>query len=372
VFGAWSAWHLRRKGQRVLLIDAAGPANARASSGGESRLTRTIYGADLVYTRMARESLDDWRWLSGRAGLPVLHTMGVLMFFSRKEHFAEESIETHRQLGLPLEVLDRPELVRRYPQVAWDGVEFGLFEPDYGAIMARRAVQTLVAEYVAAGGEYRQATVTAPSGIARIAALRTSSGEELRAGVYVFACGPWLPKLFPELLGRRIFPTRQEIFFFATPRGDDRFLPQRLPGWADFDRGDMYYGLPDLESRGFKLANDQHGPRVDPDDGDRQVTAAGLADVRAYLARRFPALAGQPLVETRVCQYENSSNGDFLIDRHPQFQNAILLGGGSGHGFKHGPAVGQYAADLVRGALATPEPRFSLASKGDIQRREVH
>jgi glycine/D-amino acid oxidase-like deaminating enzyme len=372
VFGTWTAWHLRGRGQRVLLIDAAGPANSRASSGGESRLTRTIYGADRVYTRMAQESLDGWRWLSSRSSLPILHSTGVLMFFSRKEDFAEQSIETHRQLGLPLEVLDRPELVRRYPQVAWDGVEFGLFEPDYGALMARRAVQTLVAEFVAAGGEYRQATVTAPSGTARIAGIRTSSGEELRARDYVFACGPWLPKLFPELLGRRIFPTRQEVFFFATPRGDDRFLPHRLPGWADFDRSDMYYGVPDLESRGFKLANDQHGPRFDPDDGDRQATAAGLADVRGYLERRFPALAGQPLVETRVCQYENSSNGDFLIDRHPQLENAILLGGGSGHGFKHGPAVGRYAADLVRGALATPEPRFSLASKGDVQKREVH
>ena len=372
VFGAWTAWQLRRQGQRVLLLDTAGPANARASSGGESRLTRTIYGADRVYTRMAQESLEDWRWLSGRSGLPVFHATGVLMFFSRKEEFAEQSIETHRQLGWPLEILDRLELERRYPQVAWDGVEFGLFQPDYGALMARRAVQTLVADFVAAGGEYRQATVAAPSGTVRIAGLRTSTGDELRARDYVFACGPWLPKLFPELLGRRIFPTRQEIFFFATPRGDDRFLPQRLPAWVDFNRGHMYYGFPDLESRGFKLANDQHGPRFDPDEGDRQVTAAGLADVRGYLERRFPVLAGQPLVETRVCQYENSSSGDFLIDRHPQLENAILLGGGSGHGFKHGPAVGRYAADLVSGVLATPESRFSLASKGDVQKREVH
>jgi hypothetical protein len=84
VFGAWTAWHLRRAGQRVLLLDASGPANARAASGGESRMTRTIYGADDVYTRMAWDSLDEWRWLSERSGLPILHAIGVLMFFGKR------------------------------------------------------------------------------------------------------------------------------------------------------------------------------------------------------------------------------------------------------------------------------------------------
>src|SRR5687767_6187465 len=155
VFGAWTAWHLRKAGQRVLLLDASGPANARASSGGESRMTRTIYGADDVYTRMAWDSLADWRWLSSRAGLPILHATGVLMFFGRREPFVDQSLEAHRRLGLRLDVLDGAELRRRYPQVAWNGVEVGLFEPDLGALMARRAVQTLVQEFAAAGGAYR-------------------------------------------------------------------------------------------------------------------------------------------------------------------------------------------------------------------------
>ncbi len=372
VFGAWTAWHLRRHGQRVLLLDASGPANARASSGGESRLTRTIYGADDVYTRMAWDSLEEWRWLSSRSGLPILHSIGVLMFFGKREPFVDQSIDAHRRLRLRLDAFDRPELQRRYPQVSWDGVEVGLFEPELGALMARRAVQTLVQEFVAVGGEYRLAAVLPPGDGATLHGLRTSAGEVLRAERYVFACGPWLPKLFPSLLGARIFPTRQEVFFFAPESGDDRFSPPRLPGWADFNDGDIYYGFPDLESRGFKIAHDKHGERFDPDSGDRQATAAGLADVRAYLARRFPALAARPLVESRVCQYENSSNGDLLIDRHPQWPNAFLVGAGSGHGFKHGPAVGRYAADLLTGRLAQPEPRFSLASKGEAQRREVH
>jgi glycine/D-amino acid oxidase-like deaminating enzyme len=269
-------------------------------------------------------------------------------------------------------VLSRAEMQQRYPQVSWDGVEVGLFEPGLGALMARRAVQTLVQEFVAAGGDYRLAAVAPPGEGATLDGVRTTAGETLAAARYVFACGPWMPRMFPALLGARIFPTRQEVFFVAPENGDDRFSPARLPGWADFNDGDIYYGFPDLESRGFKIAHDKHGAPFDPDTGDRQPSPEGIRDVRAYLARRFPALAVRPLVESRVCQYENSSNGDLLIDRHPAWPDAFLVGAGSGHGFKHGPAVGRYAADLTIGKLARTEPRFSLASKGQAQRREVH
>lgn len=372
VFGAWTAWHLLKLGKPVLLVDAWGPAHARASSGGESRLTRTVYGRDEIYTRMAWESLPEWRWLSGRAGLPIFHPAGVLFFFGRPEPHAMQSIEVHRQMQIPLETLDRGELTKRFPQIAWDGVEFGLFEKDRGVLMARRAVQTLVQEFVAAGGEYRQAAVAPPKASASLHAITIGSGEQLRAEQFVFACGPWLPKVFPDLLGTRMFPTRQEAFFFAPEAGDVRYLQDRLPGWADFNDGDIYYGLPDLEARGFKIAHDKHGPAIDPDLGDRTPSASALAEVRAYMQRRFPALASRPLVESRVCQYENSSNGDLLIDRHPSWPNVWLVGAGSGHGFKHGPAVGRYAAQAVSGKLASVEPRFSLQSKAARQKRDVH
>jgi glycine/D-amino acid oxidase-like deaminating enzyme len=178
--------------------------------------------------------------------------------------------------------------------------------------------------------------------------------------------------LFPRLLGARIFPTRQEVFFFATPAGDARFAAGALPGWADFNNGDIFYGMPDLEGRGFKVAHDKHGPPIDPDRGDRQASPGALADARAYLSKRFPALAGAPLNEERVCQYENSSNGDLLIDRHPTASNILLVGAGSGHGFKHGPEVGRYASELLLGKLKSAEPRFGFASKTEQQNRAVH
>jgi monomeric sarcosine oxidase len=374
VFGAWTAWHLLQLGQRVLLVDAWDPAHARASSGGESRLTRTAYGHDTIYSRMAWQSLEDWRWLSTRATEPLFHPVGVLFFFQRVEPYLTRTLEVHRELGIPIETLDRATLGRRYPQIAWDGIETALFEPDRGVLMARRAVRTLVAEFVAAGGEYRQCAVEPPDAARAPVMLATSSGETLRAGQVVFACGPWLPKLFPDLLAPRIFPTRQEVFFFRTPAGDASFSVPRLPGWIGFNDGDIYYGFPDLEGRGFKIAHDRHGERVDPDTLERVPSASALEDVRGYLRRRFPQLADAPVSEARVCQYANSSNGDLLIDRHPSLDNVWLVGAGSGHGFKHGPAVGRYAAARITGKLPhrEVEPRFSLASKATIQERAVH
>jgi sarcosine oxidase len=372
VFGAWTAWHLRKLGRKVLLLDAWGPAHARASSGGESRMTRTVYGRDEIYTRFAWESLDEWRWLSGRSGLPIFHPTGVLFFFGRREPYVTQSIEVHQRAGIPLEVFDRAALAKRFPQVVWDGVELGLYEHDRGVLMARRAVQTLVHEFVAAGGEYRQAAIVPPKPDASFDSIQTAAGESVSASRFVFACGPWLPKVFPEILGQRIFPTRQEVFFFAAEPGDMRFLPGQLPGWADFNDGDIFYGTPDLEARGVKVAHDRHGPTIDPDNGDRMPSAQVIAEVREYMKRRFPSLANRPLVESRVCQYENSSNGDLLIDRHPQWENVVLVGAGSGHGFKHGPAVGKYAAEMVNGTNRNIEARFSLESKAAQQRRDVH
>jgi glycine/D-amino acid oxidase-like deaminating enzyme len=372
VFGAWTAWHLRKSGQRVLLLDAFGAAHARASSGGESRLTRGSYGADEIYTRLAFDSLPQWKWLSEQSGLPVFHPAGVLFFFQKREPYVDQSIEVHRRLKLPTVELDRAALEQKYPQVYWKDIEVGLFEPEFGVLMARRAVQTLVRQFVKGGGEYRVAAVKPPDAAKPLDSVELSDGSSVSAANYVFACGPWLPKLFARLLGPRIFPTRQEVFFFAPPPGDARFGLGALPGWADFNNGDIFYGMPDIESRGFKVAHDQHGPPIDPDRGDRVASPGALADARAYMAKRFPALANAPLNEERVCQYENSSNGDLLIDRHPTADNVLLVGAGSGHGFKHGPEVGRYAAELLTGKLKKAEPRFSLATKAEQQNRAVH
>jgi glycine/D-amino acid oxidase-like deaminating enzyme len=372
VFGAWTAVHLLRKGHRVTLIDAWGPAHSRASSGGESRLTRAAYGKDAIYTRMAFDSLKEWKALSAVAGLPIFHDCGILFFFPTEEPYVRDSIAAHRSIGLPTEVLTQAEMARRFPMIDFGGITVGLHEPGFGALMARRAVQTLVDIFVQRGGTFVRGNVRPPAATAlKLRAVELSDGRSVAADRFVFAAGPWLPKLFPTLLGSRIVATRQEVFFFAPPAGDRRFEKSSMPGWADFNGGDIFYGFPDLEGRGVKFAHDKHGPVVDPETQSRKPSEEALDEIIAFRDRRFPLLRGAPLTEARVCQYENSSNGDFLIDFHPQFDNVLLAGAGSGHGFKHGPEVGRYAAARLFGEVAE-EPRFGLATKGETPDRQVH
>jgi sarcosine oxidase len=330
------------------------------------------YGADEIYTRMALRSLALWRELCETTGEPLFHRTGVLWIGRAGDPHSEATRHTLEKVGVPAEKLSAADVTLRFPQmVVKDSQTFGILEPQSGALMARRAIAALRQDLIRYGGEYANAAVLPPPSHGTLESVQTAGGDRIEAGVFVFACGPWLPKLFPDLLGQCIYPTRQEIFFFAPPAGDRRFSPPELPIWIDFTDPRGPYGFPDLEGRGFKLAFDRHGAPFDPDSGDRTIAPASVAEALAFLAERFPLLRDSPLTEFRVCQYENTSNGDFLIDRHPDLDNVWLVGGGSGHGFKHGPAVAEYvSARILNGASA--EPRFSLASKGVTQNRSVY
>ncbi len=369
VFGAWTAWHLAKRGQRVALIDAYGPAHSRASSGGETRIIRMGYGADELYTRWSQRSLTQWKDFFAETRQPLFLETGVLWMAGDEDGRLQQTITTLKRCGVTIEELDRAALEKRFAQIGLDGIRRGLFEPKSGVLMARRAVAAVVEDAVRLGAEYRYALALNPREAGRVEHITTSHGERFAAGQFVFACGPWLGKVFPDVLGARIFPSRQEVFFFGIPAGDTRFAAPSLPTWLFQE--DLVYGMPDIEGRGLKIAFDEHGERVDPDTQSRIVSPAMTKMAQEYVARRFPALKDAPIVETRVCQYENTSNGDFLIDRHPEMENVWFAGGGSGHGFKHGPAVGEYiTGQLLDGAPA--EARFSLETKTTTQKRAVY
>jgi glycine/D-amino acid oxidase-like deaminating enzyme len=313
-----------------------------------------------MYTRWAVRALGLWKEFFLRSGADLFDPTGVLWLADEGNTHVTACHETQQKAQVKTERLSREELERRFPQIALDGVSWGLYEPESGVLLARRTVQAVVRETLKEGADYLQGVVQAPAGQGQLTSVVTQKGEAVRAGVFVFACGPWLPKIFPALLGNRIFPTRQEVFFFRVPAGDVQFRAPAFPAWNC--RADQIYGLPDLENRGVKFAWMRHGPAIDPDTAERVVSAESVAAIREYIGRRLPALKDAPLVESRVCQYENTSNGDFLIDHHPAFSNVWLVGGGSGHGFKHGPVLGEYVAKrILEGGEINP--RFSLATK---------
>jgi glycine/D-amino acid oxidase-like deaminating enzyme len=366
VFGAWTAWHLVRSGMSVALFDQYGPANARASSAGESRVFRMGYGGSTIYSEMAAHSMPFWQDLSERCALPVFHRTGVLWFSPEDDEYMKLSLAWLRKNGKPHWYAGAAQLSARFPQMRFDDNEAGFVELDSGALIAGRAVQTVAKE---SGAQVITARIGPPN---RLSDGNYRVTDEVTASNVVYACGPWLGNVFPELLQDRIVPTRQEVLHFGPAQGDTRFAPPSQPVWADFNNGEIVYGLPDLEGQGFKLAFDTHGPRIDPDTQDRRLSLETVEGARTYLARRFPALADAPLVHSRVCQYENTSNGDLLIDRIPGHDRAWLVGGGSGHGFKHGPAVGERVACHILDASAAVEPRFSLATKGQVAARSVY
>jgi monomeric sarcosine oxidase len=358
-FGGWTALHLLRKRARVTLLDAWGPGNSRASSGGETRVIRATYGPDRIYVQLVARSLALWRENEKRWQRPLYHKTGVLWMSGDDDRFERASLPLLREAGVAVEEMSAAEAGRRYPQINFERVRRAHLEKDAGYLLARRACRAVLDGFLSEGGTYRQAAV-APGAIrdGEIDGLVLSDGSRMGADLYVFACGPWLSKLFPDAIGERIQPTRQEVYFFGTPPGDTRFLETSLPVWIDHGRS-IFYGVPGNEDRGFKVGDDTHGPSFDPTMGDRVPGAEGIRSAREYVAFRFPELKDAPLLEARVCQYENTPDSRFIIDRHPAAQNVWIVGGGSGHGFKHGPAVGEMVADLALGSKA-PDPFFAL------------
>ena len=359
-FGGWTALNLLRSGAKVTLLDAWGPGHSRSSSGGESRVIRHSY-RKLIYVEMAKRSLALWHEANDTWGRPLLHATGVLHMYQADSPFNLDEVGTlMADAGVAHEILDHDKLVERYPQVNMDGITSALYEPTAGYLLARRACQAVVDAFRNEGGEYRTAYVQ-PGKISggRMADIGLSGGGTLSADQYVFACGPWLRTLFPDVLGPHLAISRQEMFYFGTPASDPRYTNGEFPVWTDI--GDtIWYGIPGGEHRGFKVADDSHGPEHDPSTSERTVTAKGISAAAKYIGNRFPGLKGAPLIESRVCQYTNTPDGDFIADKHPQADNLWLLGGGSGHGFKHGPALGEMVAAQVLGEKSVEET-FSLA-----------
>ncbi len=350
VFGGWTALWLLRAGFRVSLVDAWGPGNSRASSGDETRVIRSTYGGNETYFDLNVRAIDLWKEHQQRWHKPLFFNAGVLWFcYDEAPEMIEATLPFMRKHGFEYQYFSQKEATQKYPHIHVADLHHLVLDPYGGYLKAREGCQVVVEAFVKEGGNYINA-LAKPSHIVkeRLSSLELSDNSILTADSYVFACGSWLGKLFPEVLGGVITCSKQEAYYLGVPASHTQLFDQ-MPAWIDLDGNDFYYGIPGNAYRGFKIGVDKRGEPFDPTHGERIANPSVLAKARAFMAHRFPALKNAPLVENRVCPYENSPDGNFILDTHPEAENCWFLGGGSGHGYKHGPALGELAAEIISG-----------------------
>ncbi|MEA2286596.1 MAG: hypothetical protein QOJ21_2639 [Solirubrobacteraceae bacterium] len=345
VFGASLARHCALAGWSVTLVERVAPGHVRSGSGDESRLIRCGHGPDEWHARSARRAWELWHEIDPS----LVVDAGVLWLAHRDDAWEAESERTLRALGIPCERVDPAGW---FPSFAADGVTWALHEPEAGILRARDATRVLADQAVAAGAELVLSRAR-PDGAAAV----LDDGRRLEADRIVWACGAWLAGLFADLVRLRI--THQDVFYFGA---DAAWRTPGVPAWIDYDA--PAYGLGDLDGRGVKVCSDIEGPPVDPERADRVPRPEHQSLARTLLAERFPALGSAPLVGTRTCQYELTPDHRFIVAPHPEHEDRVwLLGGGSGHGFKHGPALAERVERWLVGD-EPPDPRFGLAARG--------
>ncbi|CAN5248085.1 N-methyl-L-tryptophan oxidase [soil metagenome] len=349
VFGASLAYTLVWRDWDVTLVEARAPGHARASSGGESRLLRYAHGADRWHTRLAWRARTLWRELEQRTGTELFVPAGTAWFAHRHDGWEADSEATMAAERIPVRRLGTAEAAALFPDLATGDLSFVLFEPEGGVLRAAAAVRALVDATLSAGGRLVPGEAR-PDG-----AAVDVDGRGLRADRVVWACGPWLPRLFPGLVDLRV--TKQDVLFFGAPPA---WRTPPVPTWVDYDGA--AYGLGDLDGHGVKACPDVEGEEFDPEDGRRELSPVNERRARDYLRLRFPSLADAPLLGARTCQYTLTADTHFVVAPHPHDPSVWLLGGGSGHGFKHGPALGEYVAELLAGERE-PDPRFALGHR---------
>ena len=368
-FGGWTAYRLQQMGAQVTLVDLYGPGNSRSSSGDETRGIRATYRDRELWVDWANQAIRRWEEIDAeweeRFGRRVYFTTGDLIFRPEREATIDENQETFERKGIPYEILDMAEVEYRWPQIRPEGMDIAFYEPNAGVAKSRLICEFVAEAFRQEGGEIRIGRATpGQSGNGRLRDVQIEPGDPLSADTFVFALGPWLPTAFPDVIGDRMAIPMGHVYYFGTPPGDDRYAHPNLPSYG-FPGITGWPSLPP-NHRGFRIRTGGRS-QPDPDTSERWIPGEYLDSVRNVLRDHFPDLAEQPLVESRACHYESSQSGEWIIDRHPEWENVWFAGAGNAEGFKFGPLYGDYIAARILGDDPFPElaDRFRIPELDD-------
>lgn len=362
--GSWTAYFLHKNGYDVSLCDPWGAGNPRASSGGESRLIRYLYGENEIYFRMAVRAMELWKSEEAQLGKKLLYQTGMLIFCEMPHYeYAEISRPFYEQNGFALEKIPAAELKKQYPFLHTEDLNHAIYDPDAGYVLAKESCRTL-SDYIARQGSKTILSAATPSTYqnGELQGVRLSDGSIKQADAYVFANGPWLKYSFPELFSDKLQITRQPVFFFGAPADFAQQLHSPFPVWMNRDTANQErsYGVYDLSSGTFKFAYTQlEEEEMNPTQDDRRVRDEEISHARYLMEKRFAFMKDAPLIDAKVCQHSNTPDKNFILDQHPEARNLWIVGGGSGHAFKHGPAMGELTSQSILQQKSL-EPAFTL------------
>ncbi|MDA1080702.1 MAG: FAD-dependent oxidoreductase [Gemmatimonadetes bacterium] len=376
-FGGWTALNLQMQGVKVRLIDAWGPGNSRSTSGDESRGVRSSYGdrrgdQAAQWGAWAKRAMGKWRDWDATWGremkIQLYFTTGDLMMRGTNDAFIRNNRAMWDKIGAKYDVLTKQEVADRFPQFQIDDMEYFLYEPEAGMVRARRSCEAVVGVFKQFGGELQitRAWPTTQSG-GKMAALQTSSGELLSAGKYLFACGPWLGKVFPTLLGPRMRTPMGSVYYFGAPAGENRMQHPNCPTF-NYPGSTGWPALPD-DNSGFRVRAGGGAQGTDPDITERIFSKEAMQRTVDFVNLRFPLLKNAPVLRSHSCHYESGSGGNFIVDKHPDMDNVWILGSGMSEGFKFGPVLGEYAANRM--LCQDKEPELADSFRIPLQKYAV-
>jgi sarcosine oxidase len=370
--GSAAVYQLASRGVRVLGIDRLSPPHTHGSTHGDTRITRLAIGEGMAYVPLAMRSHQLWREIEARTGADLLTTNGCLILgragtglgFHRKADFLQDTIAAAEAFGIAHELINAAEVSRRFPQLTLVGDETGYLEPAGGFLRPEACVRAQLTLAAQRGADiHRDERVESFGTSAGGVVVRTARGE-YSAGKLILSVGPWIVGLLRGELSRRFTVYRQVMHWFATAPPHPLLTPARLPVyiWEVTER-DTFYGFPaiDGENGGMKVATEQFARATDPGSVDRHVPEGDtLALYDRLVGARLPQLQRRR-VKAVSCLYTATSDGDFVIDWHPESDNVLIVSPCSGHGFKHSAAIGETAAEMVTQGTSTIDVRpFSL------------
>ena len=350
--GVTAAIELRKRGHDVVLVDPGPLPHPLAASTDISKAVRAAYGADEIYTELAERAIPIWRKWNAEFGVELYHEVGVMFVRHRQMEpgdFEYESYKILKQRGHRIERMNSAQVWKRFP--AWNPELFpdGVLELEAGYAESGRVVVKLIERARSLGIELRERLTFSflDEGDGRVKGIVLQDGQRIRSDFVLMAVGAWTPYLLP--FTRRFFRATGQPVFHLKPFNRELFAPERFPVFGADICTTGYYGFPLNRDGIVKIANHGPGREMSPDASDRKVTSEEEESLRRFLSSAFPALADAPIVDTRVCMYCDTHDGNFWIARDPEREGLVIAAGDCGHGFKFAPVLGEIIADAVEG-----------------------